>query len=53
MDYRLIEAHQCFGGIQSVYAHWSDETQSEMRFAIYLPPAAEHQYVPTCFGFQV
>ena len=49
MTYRLIEAHQCFGGIQSVYAHWSEEIQSEMRFAIYLPPAAEQKFVPVLY----
>jgi S-formylglutathione hydrolase len=49
MTYRLIEAHQSFGGIQSVYAHQSDETQCEMRFAIYLPPAAQQKFVPVLY----
>ena len=49
MTYSLIEAHHCFGGIQSVYAHWSNETQSEMRFGIYLPPAAQTKSVPVLY----
>ncbi|MCL9683161.1 S-formylglutathione hydrolase [Legionella maioricensis] len=49
MTYQLIEAHQCFDGIQSVYTHWSEETQSDMRFAIYLPPAAEQKIVPVLY----
>ncbi|BCA93781.1 S-formylglutathione hydrolase [Legionella antarctica] len=49
MTYQLIEAHQCFDGIQSVYTHWSDETQSDMRFAIYLPPAAQQRRVPALY----
>ncbi len=49
MTYQLIEAHQCFDGIQSVYTHWSDEIQNDMRFAIYLPPAAEQRIVPVLY----
>lgn len=49
MSYKLLEAHPCFDGIQSVYSHWSEETQSDMRFAIYLPPAAEQKVVPVLY----
>lgn len=49
MSYQLIEAHQCFDGIQSVYSHWSEATQCDMRFAIYLPPAAEKKLVPVVY----
>lgn len=49
MTLRLIESHQCFGGVQSVYSHWSESTQSDMRFAIYLPPAAVEKPAPTLF----
>jgi len=49
MSCQLIETHQCFGGIQNVYSHWSGATNSEMRFAIYLPPAAEKKLVPVVY----
>lgn len=49
MSIRSIEMHRCFDGTQAVYAHWSEATDSEMRFAIYLPPAAEHKKVPVLF----
>lgn len=49
MTVRLIESSRCFNGTQNVYAHWSKSTQSEMRFGIYLPPAAEHTAVPVLY----
>lgn len=49
MSCRLIESNRCFDGIQGVYAHWSEATNSEMRFAIYLPPAAEDTLVPVVY----
>lgn len=49
MSIRSIETHQCFDGTQSVYTHWSETTQSEMHFAIYLPPQAVQQPVPVLF----
>ena len=49
MSYQLIESHQCFDGIQSVYRHWSEETQSDMQFSIYLPPLAQQKVVPVLF----
>ncbi len=45
MTCQLIESHACFGGTQYVYSHWSASTNSEMRFAIYLPPSKiEHTH---------
>lgn len=49
MSFRLIETHRCFAGNQNVYAHFSESTQSEMRFALYLPPAAEQKPVPVLY----
>lgn len=49
MSFRLIETHQCFDGTQNVYAHYSESTHSEMRFALYLPPAAKQKSVPVLY----
>lgn len=49
MTCKLIETHTCFGGIQSVYSHWSEATNSDMRFAIYLPPQATQKPVPVLY----
>ncbi|KTD57728.1 S-formylglutathione hydrolase [Legionella shakespearei] len=49
MSFRLIETHRCFAGYQNVYAHFSESTQSDMRFALYLPPAAEQKPVPVLY----
>lgn len=49
MDYQLLEQHRCFHGRQEVYSHWSNATQSTMRFAIYLPIAAATQPCPVVF----
>ncbi len=43
MEARTVEqvsASRCFGGEQRVYSHRSEETGTEMRFGIYLPPQA-------------
>lgn len=49
MTLRLIESSFCFDGTQYVYAHWSSSTQSEMRFGIYLPPAAKNGLIPVLY----
>ena len=38
--------HRCFGGWLGYYAHPSVETGGEMRYAVFLPPAAEQGRVP-------
>ncbi|MGE0724595.1 MAG: S-formylglutathione hydrolase [Alphaproteobacteria bacterium] len=38
--------HRCFGGSLGYYAHASAETGGEMRYAVFLPPAAEKGRVP-------
>ena len=42
----LLSRHRCFGGWQHYYRHWSASTAAEMRFALYLPPAAAEGPVP-------
>jgi S-formylglutathione hydrolase len=42
----IISEARCFGGRQITYRHLSRETKTPMRFAVYLPPQAEHDAVP-------
>ncbi|EHL32568.1 alpha/beta hydrolase-fold protein [Legionella drancourtii] len=49
MVMELIEEHQCFGGVQRVYAHHSLSTQCTMRFGLFLPPQALQQKVPVLY----
>lgn len=44
-----IEAHACFGGSQQVWQHASSVLSCAMRFAIYLPPQAQHQACPVLY----
>lgn len=44
-----IEHRACFGGWQDVYEHASSTLGCTMRFAIYLPPQAEHGPVPVLY----
>lgn len=46
MKIELISEHRCFDGIQFVYKHESNITQSSMRFGLYLPPKAQEVSVP-------
>lgn len=41
-----VSEAKAFGGKQLVYSHASTETGTDMRFAVYLPPAAETAKVP-------
>ena len=45
-DLELVSEARCFGGRQITYRHVSRETKTPMRFAVYLPPKAEHDAVP-------
>lgn len=49
MAMELIEEHQCFGGVQYVYAHHALSTQCTMRFGLFLPPQAQQQKVPVLY----
>jgi S-formylglutathione hydrolase len=46
MSLTLLSESRCFGGVQRVYSHLSRETGTQMRLAVYLPPAAERGPVP-------
>lgn len=41
--------HRCFDGVQGFYEHVSQEVGGPMRFAVYLPPAAERGPVPAVY----
>ncbi|HEX4767069.1 MAG TPA: S-formylglutathione hydrolase [Lichenihabitans sp.] len=46
MPLDLISESRCFGGVQRTYKHLSAATGTSMRFAVFLPPAAEKGRVP-------
>jgi S-formylglutathione hydrolase len=41
-----VSEQRCFGGIQGFYTHASEACGGPMKFAVYLPPAAEKGPVP-------
>ncbi|WP_425482233.1 S-formylglutathione hydrolase [Luteibacter yeojuensis] len=41
-----VSEQRCFGGIQGFYSHVSEACGGPMRFAVYMPPAAEEGPVP-------
>lgn len=45
-DLELVSESRCFGGRQRSYRHASTATKTDMRFAVYLPPAAEERPCP-------
>ena len=49
MTLDLISESRCFGGRQLTYRHASTACASDMRFACYLPPAAERGPVPALY----
>lgn len=46
---KCIERRACFGGWQHVYRHHSSVLDSDMSFAVYLPPQAEQAAVPVLY----
>ncbi len=46
LAYETVSENRSFGGTQGVYRHKSQATGTEMTFAIFLPPQAEHGKVP-------
>jgi S-formylglutathione hydrolase len=44
-----ISEQRCFGGVQGFYQHLSAATATPMRFAVYVPPAAERGPVPALY----
>lgn len=48
-EVKLDSYSKSFGGFQKIYEHKSDVTKCSMKFAIYLPPQAEHSKVPVLY----
>ena len=46
MPLEIVSETRCFGGMQRTYKHPSAATGTPMRFALFLPPAAERGSVP-------
>lgn len=44
-----IEHHQCFGGIQEVWRHHSETTNTPMAFSVFLPPQAKTEKCPVLY----
>ena len=49
MTLDLVSESRCFGGRQLTYRHASKACACEMRFACFLPPAAESRPVPAVY----
>ena len=45
----IISQNKCFGGLQSVYSHESQETGCSMRFGVFIPPQAKIGPVPVLY----
>jgi len=43
---QTVGEQRCFGGTQGFYRHQSEATVTEMQFAVFVPPQAEHGPVP-------
>jgi len=46
MTIETLSLHCCFGGWQGFYSHASRETGKPMKFAVFVPPQAEHEKRP-------
>jgi S-formylglutathione hydrolase len=46
---KAVTQNLCFGGVQSVYSHESQETRCVMRFGVFLPPQAASGRVPVLY----
>lgn len=49
MTITTVSQNKCFGGIQGVYSHESNETGCVMRFGVFLPPQAQSGRVPVLY----
>lgn len=49
MKLELVSEARCFEGRQRTYSHASQACGCDMRFAVFLPPAAEHGRVPAVY----
>ncbi len=43
---KTISEQRCFGGVQGFYSHHSDACNGEMKFGVFVPPAARSGPVP-------
>jgi S-formylglutathione hydrolase len=46
---KAVTQNLCFGGVQSVHTHTSQETRCVMRFGVFLPPQAASGRVPVLY----
>ena len=46
---KTVTQNRCFGGVQGVYTHASQETRCAMRFGLFLPPQAKAGRVPVLY----
>jgi len=46
---KAVTQNLCFGGVQSVYTHASQETRCVMRFGVFLPPQTASGRVPVLY----
>src|SRR6266850_7732553 len=49
MSLDVSSVQPCFGGTMGTYVHRSRETKTNMKFAVYVPPAAEKRSVPVLY----
>lgn len=49
MTLETISENACFGGVQGVYSHASEQLDCSMRFSVYKPPQAETEPRPVVF----
>lgn len=49
MSITTRSTHACFGGTQGFYSHQSSSTDTEMRFAVFVPPQAKVRAVPALY----
>ena len=45
-EIRIISEQKCFGGVQGFYSHQSKACNGEMKFGVFVPPAAREAPVP-------
>ncbi|MCF6765937.1 S-formylglutathione hydrolase [Thiotrichales bacterium 19S3-7] len=45
----LVSSTQCFGGSHQRYTHYSDTLNTQMQFAVYLPPQYQNQATPLLY----
>jgi len=46
MAVEIVSENTCFGGVQGIYGHRSEQLGCDMRFSVFRPPQAETEPVP-------